>query len=92
MKKPYITAFPIPFFLFDDCFVKNETVRGMSGKTQGVNNAMNPPTNPSKKIFSMPFPSALSSPQVLIGFFRSKLAILIRAVLVTPPSRGTVKE
>ena len=38
-------ALKIPFFLFPDCFVKNETVNGIIGKTQGVNRAAKPEKN-----------------------------------------------
>ena len=37
----------MPLDLFSDCFVKKETVKGINGKTHGVNNAINPPKNPS---------------------------------------------
>ena len=36
-------------------FVKNETVNGINGKTQGVSRAIKPPSSPSKKILSKPF-------------------------------------
>ena len=50
MKKPYIKAFVIPWaFVFDD-FVKNVTVIGIIGNTQGVSKATKPDKNaPNKK-------------------------------------------
>ena len=39
----------IPAFLLVAFFVKNETVRGIIGNTQGVSNATNPPRKPRKK-------------------------------------------
>ena len=38
-----------PFALFFDPFVKNETVKGIIGKTHGVSKAINPPKNPNNK-------------------------------------------
>ena len=49
-----MVAFKIPFFLFLDCLVKKETVKGIIGNTHGVNKANNPPTNPNKKILTNP--------------------------------------
>lgn len=43
-------AFAIPFPLLLFCLVKNETVSGIIGNTQGVNNAKSPPKNPKIKI------------------------------------------
>ena len=85
-------ALPIPLLLFPDCFVKKETVSGIIGKTQGVSKAIKPPNTPNKKIPQRLLPSVPPSPALLTGFFKSKLAILIRLVVVTPPSKGTVKS
>src|SRR5690349_7182206 len=89
IKPPYNMAFLTPFDRVSDRFVKKETVSGMSGNTQGVNNAMNPPTSPSKKIDNKPFPSVVSSPQGTTGFFKLIEGILILISDETPPSRGT---
>jgi|TARA_X000000368_G_C22836796_1_gene625816 hypothetical protein len=51
IKKVYIKALKIPWEEDVDFFRKNETVRGIIGKTQGVNKANNPPINPSIKMF-----------------------------------------
>ena len=63
-----------------DCrsLVKNETVSGISGNTQGVSSAINPPRSPSRKILTSPLPAVPVSPQGLTGCFRSKLLIRIR--------------
>ena len=50
MKNPYIIEFAIPFWLLAPLLVKNETVNGIIGNTQGVSKAINPPKNPNKKI------------------------------------------
>ena len=50
MKKPYKMALRIPSFLFFALFVKNETVKGIIGNTQGVKSAISPPIKPKKKI------------------------------------------
>ena len=63
-------ALKTPFFLFSDCFVKNETVKGIIGKTQGVNNASNPPTKPNKKMLNKPFEV---SEFVVVEFFKSEV-------------------
>ena len=47
--------------MFFDCFVKNDTVRGIIGKTHGVNSAKRPPTKPNKNILSKPFEVLFSS-------------------------------
>jgi hypothetical protein len=61
-------ALKTPFFLFFDCFVKNETVKGIIGKTQGVRSANKPPTKPNKKILNKPLEL---SEFVSVVFFKS---------------------
>ena len=48
IKKPYKSPFLMAFFLLFDRFVKKETVTGIIGKTQGVNNAKIPAPKASK--------------------------------------------
>ncbi|HEX6429785.1 MAG TPA: hypothetical protein VF008_18960 [Niastella sp.] len=81
----------IPFFLSCAFFVKNETVNGIKGNTQGVNNAIKPPSIPIKNIPARLLPPVSSSPQGLTGFFRSKDSTLIFEVEATPPSSGAEK-
>ena len=45
----------IPFWVLVALFVKNDTVNGIIGNTQGVNKAINPPRNPNKKIVTLLF-------------------------------------
>ena len=52
MKSPYKIALLIPFLFVFDCFLKNETVKGIIGKTQGVKSANNQPKKPNNKIFN----------------------------------------
>ena len=40
----------MPLALFLDCFVKNDTVSGIMGNTQGVKRANNPPAKPRKNM------------------------------------------
>ena len=40
-----------------DFLVKNDTVKGIIGKTQGVSNAIKPPNKPKKNIFHKLLPS-----------------------------------
>ena len=63
-------ALKTPFLLFCDCFVKNDTVKGIIGKTQGVNSANKPPTKPKKKILNKPLELSES---VSVEFFKSAL-------------------
>ena len=51
IKKEYVNAFKTPFEIDVACFKKNETVKGIIGKTQGVSKAKKPPIKPRKKIF-----------------------------------------
>ena len=58
-----------PFALSFEPFVKNETVKGIIGKTHGVSNAINPPKNPRSRYvqkFSLFF--CLATPQSVNGF------------------------
>ena len=55
-------AFAIPLDFFSECLVKNETVNGIIGKTQGVNKAINPPKKPSPKIVHNPDFDSRASP------------------------------
>src|SRR5258705_806332 len=89
METPYAKAFMIPFLLLCPCFVKKETVSGIMGKTQGVNKAMNPPSNPKIKIPTRLLFSAVSSPQLLTGLFISIVSILILVLEATPPCSAT---
>ena len=57
METPYKMAFFFPSAFVLLCFVKKLTVIGIIGKTQGVNNAANPPKNAKKKIDHNPFSS-----------------------------------
>ena len=57
MKKPYKMALRIPIFLFLALFVKNETVKGIIGNTQGVNRAISPPIKPKKNMVKNVLPS-----------------------------------
>src|SRR5690349_15523551 len=91
IKKPYNVALVIPFFLSCVFFVKNETVNGIKGNTQGVNKAIKPPSIPRKNILNKLLPPAASSPQELTGFFRSKDSTLIFDVEATPPLSGAEK-
>lgn len=65
-----------PAFLLTAFFVKNDTVNGIIGKTQGVSKAINPPTKPNKNKLRSPFASgslkvAEDAPQSVSGFARS---------------------
>ena len=60
-------ALVIPFFLSVDFLVKKVTVTGIIGKTQGVSNAIRPPSNPKKKIVSRLLFFVPSSPQLFTG-------------------------
>ena len=82
----------MPFLRVPVCFVKKETVKGMSGKTHGVNKAMNPPINPRIKMLNSPLSAALSSPESETGLFKSKVGIRILALFDFPPSRDTANE
>ena len=61
METPYVNALTIPLALVGDLFVKNDTVIGIIGKTQGVRSATNPNKNPVKKIEIKPLSADLSS-------------------------------
>ena len=50
MNNPYKIELKSPFLESPELLVKNETVNGIIGNTQGVNNAIKPPRNPSKKM------------------------------------------
>ena len=67
MLMPYKEAFLIPLDREPDFFVKNETVNGINGKTQGVTNAIKPPIKPSKNIVARLLPEVSSSPQEFNG-------------------------
>ena len=69
INSPYKRALEIPFFRFFVCFVKKETVKGIIGKTQGVNKAMSPPKKPNKKRVV----KSLSSFLLAFSFFYSVL-------------------
>ena len=56
--------------MFLDCLVKNDTVKGIIGKTQGVNKANKPPMNPKTKMLTKPFELSES---VLVASFKSAL-------------------
>ena len=45
MNRPYVIALNLELLL-ELLLVKNETVKGIIGKTQGVKRANNPPINP----------------------------------------------
>ena len=77
-------ALKTPFFLFFDCFVKNETVNGIIGKTHGVSNANKPPTNPKKKMLNNPFElSEFVSAEFFkrFVFFKSNFKFSVRFLL-----------
>ena len=57
IETPYKMAFFFPSAFVLLCFVKKLTVIGIIGKTQGVNNAANPPKKAKKKIDHNPFSS-----------------------------------
>ena len=64
----------MPLLLLCDCFVKNDTVKGIIGKTQGVNKANKPPTKPKRKILNKEPPDAASvfvAVSSKVVFFRS---------------------
>ena len=46
-----------PFLGSPELLVKNETVSGIIGKTQGVSKAIKPPKKPKKKIVKLLFSS-----------------------------------
>ncbi len=81
----------MPLLLVPDLFVKNETVSGISGNTQGVIRAINPPKNPRKNIAARLLSAASESPHGETVFFKSIEEINIRVVLTVPPSIGIVK-
>ena len=60
-------AFATPCFLSTDFFVKNVTVTGTIGNTQGVNNAINPPKMPNRNMLSMLLFFVPSSPHFFTG-------------------------
>ena len=72
----------MPLFLLTAFLVKNETVKGIMGKTQGVISASSPPRKPSKKIVSNPLEADSSRlipvpPQAFTGVFKSIVGINI---------------
>lgn len=80
----------LPFFLLFPCFVKNETVRGTIGNTQGVSNANNPPRKPSRNIFINPASSLLDwfvPSHATRGFFYIEFSILRDGPTALPPSK-----
>ena len=82
----------IPFFLLCDFFVKNVTVTGTIGNTQGVTNAIKPPKKPSKKIAARLLFCVLSSPQLFTGFLMSIAADFMLMPELMPPSKAAVKS
>ena len=58
IKKPYNIALKMPLRLLCAPFVKKDTVKGIIGKTQGVNKASNPPTKPKRKILNKELPES----------------------------------
>lgn len=54
-------AFTIPLAFVLDCFVKKETVKGIIGKTHGVNNAAKPLKNAIKNKAHIDFPDDVPS-------------------------------
>ena len=65
IETPYITAFSIPSDFVLDFFVKKETVIGIIGKTQGVNNAAKPLKNATKNNIQ----KLLAAESELLDFF-----------------------
>jgi len=57
----------IAFALLPERFVKNETVTGIIGNTQGVSNAMKPPRNPKRNTDNKLLSSDFATPQSLTG-------------------------
>ena len=73
MKNAYKKALLIPAFFETAFLVKKDTVKGIIGKTQGVNKATKPPRKPIKKRCQRPFDGATEelfckAPQLLVGF------------------------
>ena len=91
INKPYKIALVIPFFLSVDFLVKKVTVTGIMGKTQGVSNAINPPSKPRKKMVIRLLFFVPSSPQGFTGLLISMDVIFILAAS-TPPSNAVTKE
>src|SRR3954467_11490525 len=89
MNSPYIIALVTPLPLLCDFFVKNVTVTGIIGNTQGVSNAINPPRKPNKNTVRRLLCAVSSSPQSLTGFLILMDEILILANDCMPPSRAT---
>ena len=86
IKKPYNIALKMPLRLLCAPFVKKETVKGIIGKTQGVNKASNPPTKPKRKILNreLPAATALSVPVCKKSvFFKSSCSFFVKALLLS---------
>ncbi len=91
IENPYQTAFTIPFFLFADRFVKNETVSGINGKMQGKSKDNKPAPAPIKKSRHKLW-LTVSSPQEFVGWLISIVEIKILDAEVIPPSNETENE
>src|SRR5688572_26867180 len=92
MLRPYNTALVIPFLREPERLVKKETVNGISGNTQGVTSAINPPRNPRKKIEASPLSAVSSSPQGERAPLGSSDGIRMRVAAAFPPSSATVNS
>ena len=86
IKKPYNIALKMPLRLLCAPFVKKETVKGIIGKTQGVNKASNPPTKPKRKILNSELPDSaavLFPVSNMAVFFKSNFSFLVKLLLLS---------
>ena len=86
IETPYIIAFSIPSDFVLDFFVKKETVMGIIGKTQGVNNAAKPLKNATKNNIQ----KLLAVESELLDFMRISSLLLKSLSLLKSKENSTI--